>query len=288
MAAAPPEIDRWVEKRVLDVRPLLLNGQRRTEAVLKRGSVLYGGFRLVDLDMTIRAVLLDMDGTLVEPASTTTFLIHVCAKLGLSCSVEQIEAAGSQASTSWIADFADYRSWTRDALISLNAKFLTALGVQGDIRQLAERMHEYWVRYPDEVEEEIYPEVTGVLQTLQARHLSLAVVSHRHLALSLASLRRHRIEGYFAGVISPQLAQAPAGKLNAEMWAAALNRVNARADEVVHVDDDYEIGIRGAQKAGIRAVLIDRKGHYRRVHDCDVIEDLSGLLDLLSIERSSS
>ncbi len=238
--------------------------------------------------MRIRAVLLDLDGTLVEPASTTTFLVYVCKRLGLPFTFEQILEAQSRVASSWITDFADYRLWTRDAFITVNQKFLTQIGAQGDLQTLAERMQEYWDRYPDEVNEQIYPEVRSVLQTLRGMNITLGLVSHRHRLLSLASLKRHGIEEDFACVISPQLAGAPKGKLNPEMWDLALRQVGARPREVLHVDDDYEIGIRGAQRMGIRAILIDRNGRFQTARDCEVIHELTELLDVLNAAHGHS
>ncbi len=218
---------------------------------------------------------------MVEQATTTKFLGHACHKLRLPVSVAQIDQAYEAVATSWITDFADFRLQTREAFVELNYKFLAALGVKGDLDRLARRMQRMWDRYPDEIEERIYPDVKGALRTFRRKGLALGVVSHRHRALSLASLKRHRLQQYFACVISPQVAGAPRGKLDAQMWQCALAGVGAGPAEVLHVDDDYEIGVRGAIQAGIRAVLIDRAGTFPPRRDCEVVRDFDGLLKLV-------
>ena len=42
----------------------------------------------------------------------------------------------------------------------------------------------------------------------------------------------------------------------------ALGLTGTRSEETVHVGDSYEDDIKGANAAGIRAVLIDRHGHH--------------------------
>ncbi len=218
---------------------------------------------------------------MVEQATTTRFLGHVCFKLGVPVSAAQIDQAYETVARSWITDFADLRLQTREAFVQLNCEFLAALGVKRDLNRLARRMQRMWDRYPDEIEERIYPDVTGALRTLRRKRLVLGVVSHRHRALSLASLKRHRLRKDFACVISPQVAGAPRGKLDSQMWQCALAGVGAGAAEVLHVDDDYEIGVRGAIQAGIRAVLIDRAGTSPPRRDCEVVRDFDDLLKLI-------
>ncbi len=235
--------------------------------------------------MRLRAVFFDMDGTMVEPASTTRFLLHACRKLDLPFNPDQIDQARRTAGTSWVTDFGDYRLQTREAFIQLNYKFLVALGVQRDLHPLAVRMQHIWDHYPDEIEEKLYPEVRRVLQSLREKALALGVVSHRHHVLSRASLKRHKLEGEFACVVSPQAAGAPRGKLDPQMWQYALLQVGASAAEVLHVDDDYDVGVRGAHDAGIRAVLIDRTGLRPTLPEAEVVRSLDDLLPLLESPR---
>jgi FMN phosphatase YigB (HAD superfamily) len=81
-------------------------------------------------------------------------------------------------------------------------------------------------------------------------------------------------------VICPQTASAPRGKESPEMWQYALNKIGVKPNETIHVDDKYE-QILGAKQAGIRPVLIDRKGIYSSITDCIVIHDLTDILKML-------
>ncbi len=231
--------------------------------------------------MRLRAVFLDLDGTMVEQATTTRFLLHVCAKLGVSATAAQVAQVQRRVGSSWIEDTADVRLQTRDGFVELNAAFLAALGVETDVDRLARRMLDIWDRYPDELDERIYPDVKRGLEALRGKGLALGVVSHRHRELSLASLRRHQLSDDFAGVVSPQIAGTPRGKLDPHLWEYALAMLGVDRDEVVHVDNEYEVGVRGAQQAGIRAVLIDRTGTASPIRGCEVVSDFDDLVQLI-------
>jgi len=55
----------------------------------------------------------------------------------------------------------------------------------------------------------------------------------------------------------------PAGKPDARAFQGALERVGARAQEALMIGNSLEKDVRGAQRAGLRAILIDRHGRQR-------------------------
>lgn len=150
-----------------------------------------------------------------------------------------------------------------------------------DLDRLSESMQRYWENLAEEANEEIFPEVRSVLEALREKGIELGVLSSRTVTTSKKSLEKHSIRDYFRYVISPQTARAPKSKKSPEMWQFALRQIGARAEEVLHVDDDYETGIVGATEAGIRAVLIDRSGKSTSTFDCIVIGNLAEVLELV-------
>ncbi len=234
--------------------------------------------------MAIKAVFFDMDGTLVHvPISPVQFLRKVYQKLGLDFSLEQIAIAYEKQQRWWNGSpFSDYTLRTREAFIKSNRKTPEFLGAKGDLQKLSENVQSYWENLPEEADEKLYPEVRSVLRTLREKGITLGILSNRLSSLSLRSLEKHKISGYFQCVICPQNAGAPKGKNSPQMWQYALNTVGAEPKEILHVDNDYETGIVGAKKAGMRPVLIDRKGIYSYITDCPVIRDLTEIFELLS------
>ena len=65
------------------------------------------------------------------------------------------------------------------------------------------------------------------------------------------------------------------------IFMAALERVDAAPEEVVHVGDQVRSDVIGAQGVGMRAVLIDRSGYGANGADCPTIASLSELGELL-------
>jgi FMN phosphatase YigB (HAD superfamily) len=227
-------------------------------------------------------VLFDMDGTLVHiPISVAQFLSNVYHELGLHFTVDQISLAREKVNKWWDEEFPDRTLWTRQAFIKSNHRLLEALGVKGDLQSLSERVQSHWDNLPEETGEELYPEVITVLREVRDRGIVLGVLSGRILPMSLRSLEMHGIRKYFRHVISPETAGAPEAKRSLEMWRFALNKVGARPNEVLHVDNDYEVGVVCPRRVGIRSVLLDREGVYAHIKDCAVVHDLTGILDLL-------
>ena len=65
------------------------------------------------------------------------------------------------------------------------------------------------------------------------------------------------------------------------IFMAALKRVGAAPEEVVHVGDQIRSDVMGAQGVGMQAVLIDRSGYGPDSVDCLKISSLSELSQLL-------
>lgn len=70
-------------------------------------------------------------------------------------------------------------------------------------------------------------------------------------------------------------------KPHPRIFMAALKRVGAAPEEVVHVGDQIRSDVMGAQGVGMRAVLIDRSGYGPDAVSCPKIASLSELSQLL-------
>lgn len=79
-----------------------------------------------------------------------------------------------------------------------------------------------------------------------------------------------------AGIICGEMAKAY--KPHRELFEKALEVSGYRADEVIHVGDSVSSDVLGAKSAGIRPVLIDRKGE-QKVDGVTVIQTLPEVLE---------
>ena len=123
----------------------------------------------------------------------------------------------------------------------------------------------------------VFPEVAEVLGRLRARSLRLAVVSNWDSRLP-ALLDRLELTGFFDEVLVSALEGVE--KPGAEIFRRAADRLGVDPVRCVHVGDSPLDDYRGAESAGMRAVLVDRAGifadGYVRVAD---LRGLDGLLD---------
>jgi putative hydrolase of the HAD superfamily len=122
----------------------------------------------------------------------------------------------------------------------------------------------------------VYPEVEEVLQTLKARGLITGVISNWDIrlgpllqGLGLTSYLDHVVLSAVVGWEKP----------HPRIFEAALALAGAPADQVLHVGDNYQQDVVGAQQAGIYAVWLCRRG--ARDADCPVVSSLRELLTII-------
>jgi FMN phosphatase YigB (HAD superfamily) len=65
------------------------------------------------------------------------------------------------------------------------------------------------------------------------------------------------------------------------IFLMALEQAGAQAASTIYVGDHYDTDVVGAQRVGIKGVLLDRHDFYRQLTDCDRIRTLADLVDCL-------
>ena len=123
-----------------------------------------------------------------------------------------------------------------------------------------------------------YPESEAVLRRLREMGLKLYVVSNWDLQLVdvLEDLDWLR---YFDGVIASAVVGVE--KPDPGIFEEALRLSGVRRDRTLHVGNDPLADVKGAARAGIDTVLVDRKGNIDAPEATFIIPDLSELPDLL-------
>jgi putative hydrolase of the HAD superfamily len=102
-----------------------------------------------------------------------------------------------------------------------------------------------------------YPDAVPALTQLRSQGLKLVCVSNWDCSLGEV-LERCGLAAHLDGSVSS--AEAGALKPDPAIFEAALALADCSADEAVHVGDTREEDVEGAEAAGIRALLLDRKG----------------------------
>jgi putative hydrolase of the HAD superfamily len=118
----------------------------------------------------------------------------------------------------------------------------------------------------------------AVLTALQERGYTLGVVSNSDGRIE-ADLHRRGVGHHFETIVDSHVVGVE--KPDPAIFAIALERMGACADEALYVGDVFGIDVVGARLAGLDAVLLDTLGRYPGKIDCRRIAKLGDLLDML-------
>ena len=71
------------------------------------------------------------------------------------------------------------------------------------------------------------------------------------------------------------------GKPDPEIFLEALQRAGVQPTEALYVGDQYQLDVVGANRAGMKGILLDRTDHYHEVTDCPRIRSLAEVTSFL-------
>ncbi len=120
-----------------------------------------------------------------------------------------------------------------------------------------------------------YPETIKILEELK-KDFKIALISNTDAFTVEPILEKYNLSQYFDTLVFSY----NVGKLKSdpEFYPAALSALNVDKSEAVVVGDSIETDILGAEKAGIRAILVDRRN--TRIYK-EKVADLSELRKIL-------
>ncbi|MEO8101571.1 MAG: HAD-IA family hydrolase [Betaproteobacteria bacterium] len=100
--------------------------------------------------------------------------------------------------------------------------------------------------------------VAGAIELLEALHgrCRLGIVTNNSVAEQREKLRALNISGYFDTVVISE--EVGVTKPDPEIFAIALERIGAQAQDAVFVGDNWTNDIEGALGAGMAAIWLDR------------------------------
>lgn len=218
--------------------------------------------------LVVRAILFDLDGTLHDRQRSVSGLAR--SQHERFPGLQAVEAGR------WLERFLhlDARGYVPKA--EVYPALLAELGLPGSLaRPLIE---DYWARYNDFALG--FAGLEEVLGALRGQGYRLGVVTNGSTRMQTGKLRALGIEGYFEGVIVSEAVGA--GKPQARIYEAALERVGAAAAQTVFVGDHPENDVAGPQRLGMRAVWF-RDDYWGAPERPDaVIEGLEALPGLIA------
>lgn len=230
----------------------------------------------------VRTVLFDFDGTLVfHKPDSFDVISDFCADIGQPLSAET-ERQGRRTRHEYFVD-----PVIRDHLAGLshdefwqhfNRHLLAAIGVEGNLDHLAE---EVTARTSDL--ELVYhcPEAgCHTLTELRARGYGLGLITNRsNVENFYILLDRMELRSHFDLILAS--GEIGVSKPEPGIFFAALDRMEAKAEQALYVGDNYWADVIGARRAGVTPVLLDPHRLFPEA-DCLVLANIKELLTWLS------
>jgi HAD superfamily hydrolase (TIGR01509 family) len=156
------------------------------------------------------------------------------------------------------------------------AVLLQELGVRADIATLLLE-HLDAAHAQDNLWRVMMPSTPGVLTALRDRGFRLGVISNADGRIA-SILRQCGVAQFFDVVIDSHLVGVE--KPDPRIFQLALEQAQARPEQAIFVGDIYGIDVVGAERAGIRPLLLDVLGCYTGVR-CEKIRHLRELLTIV-------
>lgn len=205
----------------------------------------------------IRAVLFDLGGTLYDymtlvPAERES-LLELARWAGVEAEEHKILAAHRESLRRVFRaylpqQFYLHRDMFRDALLGMLEEF--GVAVQED--NLERHRARQWERHAQLFE--LREGVVDTLRALRQRHLHLGIVSNIDDDQLHHLMRVAGLEPYFDSVLSSETARSC--KPDPAIFLEALRRAGCQPDEALFVGDTLAQDIAGANRVGMRSVLL--------------------------------
>ncbi|MFC1845865.1 HAD family hydrolase [Chloroflexota bacterium] len=121
-----------------------------------------------------------------------------------------------------------------------------------------------------------YDDTITTMAVLKERNLTLGLISNAgknmdkiYEDLGLLKYLDYWITSFEVGYDKPQ----------PEIFQAALQKAQLKAEETLFIGDQYDIDVVGARGVGIKAVLLDRNDWFPEITDCIRVNNLTDLVN---------
>ncbi len=122
----------------------------------------------------------------------------------------------------------------------------------------------------------IYPDTIETLKALKEKKIKIALISNAPQNNVEQVMERFAMTDLFDGIFISH----EQGKLKTDgLFEAALKKLKLKEKDVISVGDSIETDIAGAEKAGIKAYLLDRKGKREFANKIQTLTELLKLVE---------
>jgi putative hydrolase of the HAD superfamily len=226
----------------------------------------------------VAAVFFDVDFTLIYPGPTFQGVGYqrFCVRYGIDVDPSRFAAAVSSASAT--LDEAEDHNYDSEVFVRYTRRIIEGMGGLGP--QLDACANEIYTEWAACRHFFLYDDVTPVLRDLAVRGVKVGLISNSHRCLS--SFQQHfELQGLITGALSSS--EHGYLKPHRSIFESALQLLGVVAEESVMVGDSLQHDIEGAQRVGMRGILVQRSPNptLSRSPGVPVIGDLAELSVLL-------
>jgi len=227
---------------------------------------------IVPKPLKVKAVLFDMGNTLVFQHPLEAFQRILQAK-GIAKSIDEVREAFEKNSRDF--DVEKHKPLgPHEFYVRWNMNILKHLGITRSVRRLAEEIEREWFNFSKIY---VYPEVKDSLRRLKRIGLKLGVVTGGYELDIEQILPKAGLRQFFDICVGCDTIGK--SKPDPKAFKHALKQLGVKPEEAIFVGDHIEQDYLGAQKVGMKAVLIQREG--RPVAGFKAITSLRKIFDLL-------
>jgi 2-haloalkanoic acid dehalogenase type II len=232
----------------------------------------------------IRAVFFDFYGTLAgwEPAAGEIQRKSAAAE-GLQVDAAAIERAYPTANALLDRENAIQRLATRtpEQRESFLAEFERTLLATAGYEVTLEVARAIWLRVRSAPKElGLYPDAKSTLEQLRDQGMSLGVISN--MGTDLPDYLEHMgVSKLIDAAVSS--AEVGVAKPHPAVFAAALQKLGAKAQDALHVGDGYESDVLGAAGAGLHALYLQRDAASGAAGEHPVVRNLGEVPSYIEI-----
>ena len=206
--------------------------------------------------MTARAVLFDVDFTLIYPGPM--FLGEgyqaFCARYGIDVDASRFDEAVAAAAP--LLDVPDDAPYDPELFVAYTGRIIEGMGGRGPELDACSR--EIYAEWAACQHFELYDDVPQVFRILADAGIRIGLISNTQRCLTT-------FQSHFEldGLVSATVSSFEHGRMkpHPSIFEEALMRLGASAAEAIMVGDSVRQDVEGALRAGMRAILLHRGEH---------------------------
>jgi putative hydrolase of the HAD superfamily len=124
----------------------------------------------------------------------------------------------------------------------------------------------------------LFDDVVPTLKDLKSRGVILGLISNVERDLT-ATINGLGLPSWLDIVVTSL--DAGFSKPQPEIFKEAMGRAGVQPSQAMYVGDQYQVDCVGAERAGMKGILIDRGGYFQQVTNCPRIRGLAELTEYL-------